>query len=149
MMLDDLKRKLRQLRKLESHIRFKKIPSNPSYKYIWDEYFSTKDEDNRFVKYNMNLLLGMDHVQLKEVFTEYSCHFYYQVNKENGISSVSTHDTTLLRTLELPPYASPDDIKNKFRELAKKYHPDIGGDNDSFIELVNAYKKLMDDINLK
>ncbi|WP_066714494.1 J domain-containing protein [Clostridium sp. Marseille-P299] len=146
MMLDDLKRKLRELRKLESRIRFKNIPSNPCNKYIWDEYFSTKDEDNRFVKYNMNLLLEMDHDQLKEVFTEYSFHVYYQFNKENGINSVSMHDTTLLKTLELPPYASTDDIKVKFRELAKKYHPDTGGDNDKFIELVNVYKKLMDEI---
>ena len=145
-MPDDLKRKLRQLRKLESRIRFKNIPSNSSNKYIWDEYFSTKDEENRFVKYNMNLLLEMNHDQLKEVFDEYSCHVYYQFNKENGFSSFDSHDTSLLRTLELPPYASADDIKVKFRELAKKYHPDTGGDNDTFIELVNTYKKLMDEI---
>lgn len=146
MMPDDLKRKLRQLRKLESRIRFKNIPSNSSNKYIWDEYFSTKDEENRFVKYNMNLLLEMNHDQLKEVFAEYSCHVYYQFNKEKGFSSFDSHDTSLLRTLELPPYASADDIKVKFRELAKKYHPDTGGDNDTFIELVNTYKKLMDEI---
>ena len=94
----------------------------------------------------MNLLLDMNHDQLREVFAEYSCHVYFQFNKENGYCSINLHDTSLLRILDLPPYAATEDIKSKFRELAKKYHPDIGGDNDSFIELVNAYKKLMDEI---
>lgn len=40
----ELKRKLRQLKKLETQIRFKDMQGLPKKKYIWDKYFSTKNE---------------------------------------------------------------------------------------------------------
>lgn len=45
----------------------------------------------------------------------------------------------------LPPDATTGTIKSKFRELAKKYHPDLGGDSGKFIELMNTYRKLIGD----
>lgn len=44
----------------------------------------------------------------------------------------------------LPFDADVTAIKKKFRELAKKYHPDTGGDSTKFIELMENYKKLVD-----
>jgi len=137
----DLKRKLRQLKKLEARIRFQN--NRPLQNYIWNEYFSTKDENDGSVKYSMRRLSAMDHEKLKEVFDEYFYHVYFQFYKENGFVLTDVYDTGLLSNLGLPPDASIDAIKKRFRELAKKYHPDLGGETSKFIELLNTYKKLI------
>lgn len=145
MEISELKRKLRQLKKLEAQIRFKNLQLTQYKQYIWNEYFSTKDEYNDSVKYNMKSLLRMDHERLKEVFDEYFIHVYFQYYKENGITAVGMYDTHLLSSLGLPSDSDLETIKSKFRELAKRYHPDLGGDSSKFIELVNTYKKLIGD----
>jgi len=142
MELSELKKKLRQLKKLESQIRFKNLDLNQPHQYIWDKYFSTKDEKDNSVKYNMVKLLKMNHQELKEVFDEYFYHVYYQYYKENGITYKGIYDINLLSILGLPLDSTYETIKAKFRELAKKYHPDHGGDSNKFIELMDAYKKL-------
>ena len=145
MVIAELKRKLRQLKKLEARIRFKNLQLTQYEQYIWNEYFSTKDEYNNSVKYNMKSILRMDHQKLKEVFDEYIIDVYFKYYKENGITTEGMYDITSLSTLGLPSDSSIETIKSKFRELAKKYHPDLGGDSSKFIELVNTYKKLTDE----
>lgn len=145
MVEDELKRKLRQLKKLETNIRFKDIKSIKPEQYVWNEYFSTKDENDSSVKYNMKSLCHMEHEKLKEVFDEYFYHVYYEYYKDNGISDEGMYDITLLSSLGLPLNSSKETIKSKFRELAKKYHPDLGGDSNKFIELMDTYKKLIGD----
>lgn len=44
--------------------------------------------------------------------------------------------------------ASPDDIKSAFRKLAKKYHPDLGGDPEKFKE-INEANDILSDPNKK
>jgi hypothetical protein len=145
MVMDELKRKLRQLKKLEVQIRFKNLQFTPYEQLVWNGCFSTKDENDVSVKYNMKNLLGMDHGKLKEVFDEYFCHVYFQYYKENGIKFEGMYDIELLSSLGLPSDSSIETIKSKFRELAKRYHPDLGGDSCKFIELVDTYKKLIGD----
>jgi hypothetical protein len=145
MELDELKRKLRALKRLEAQIRFKNLLTRQHKQYVWNEYFSTKNVKDGSVKYNMNNLLEMDREKLKEVFDEYFYHVYFQYYKENGITAEGMYDNTLLSNLGLPLNSSMETIKSKFRELAKKYHPDLGGDSEKFIELVKAYKKLIGD----
>ena len=142
MIPSELKRKLRQMKKLEAQIRFKDSQTTKQKKYVWDQYFSTKDEKDGSVKYNMASLYDMTHEELKEVFNEYFYHVYYQYYKENGFSAEGVYDIELLTALGLPLDASIESIKSKFRELAKKYHPDRGGDSEKFMELVDIYKKL-------
>jgi hypothetical protein len=73
---------------------------------------------------------------------EYFCHVYFKYYKENGISTEEMYDSSLLSRLGLPLDASIDLIKSRFRELAKKHHPDTGGEGSVFIELIEIYKKL-------
>ncbi len=46
--------------------------------------------------------------------------------------------------LGVPENASEEEIKKRFRELAKKYHPDVGGDPEKFKKILEAYRVLSD-----
>jgi len=140
--VDQLKRKLRRLKKLEITIRFKSAPVTGKPKLIWDVFFSTKAEDDPSVKYSLSQMLEMDHEKLKAIFEEYFYRIYFQNYKENGLTLADVHDPHLLELLGLPPHAGARDIKSRFRQLAMRYHPDRGGDSDRFIELVDIYEKL-------
>jgi DnaJ-domain-containing protein 1 len=48
-----------------------------------------------------------------------------------------------LAVLGLPTNATPQQIKQRYRMLAKKYHPDLGGDPRQMQRLVAAYEFLM------
>lgn len=49
------------------------------------------------------------------------------------------------KTLGVSRTATTDEIKKAFRKLARKYHPDAGGDEAKFKELNEAYEVLSDD----
>ena len=49
------------------------------------------------------------------------------------------------KTLGVARNATADEIKKAFRKLARKHHPDTGGDEAKFKELNEAYEVLSDD----
>lgn len=144
MEIDQLKRKLRELKKHEKRIRFSYDPVSSTKSYIWNDYFSTKSINDLTVKYPLWKLSRLSKEELKEVYEEYFYSVYFQRYKESGLRIDDIYDLDILSVFDLPPGASTDDIKKKFRELAKKYHPDHGGDNNKMIEILNAYHKLLD-----
>ena len=50
-----------------------------------------------------------------------------------------------LAVMGLPPTATPQQIKRRYRLLAKKHHPDRGGDPREMQRLAAAYQLLMKD----
>ncbi|MDF2674409.1 MAG: hypothetical protein K0R09_2677 [Clostridiales bacterium] len=142
MYLDELKRKLRSLKKLETTIRFNNRVLSGKEQFVWDKFFSTKTDRDTSVKYNMKQLLAMDREKIKEVFDEFFYHVYFKYYSENGITLNDLYDPNLLSMLGLSEGATTEDIKKRFRELALKYHPDKGGDSEKFIEILDIYKKL-------
>lgn len=50
-----------------------------------------------------------------------------------------------LAILGLPLTATPQQIKRRYRTLAKRYHPDRGGDLQQMQRIVAAYEFLMKD----
>ncbi|MBV9228332.1 MAG: J domain-containing protein [Chloroflexi bacterium] len=50
-----------------------------------------------------------------------------------------------LSVLGLPPNATPQQIKRRYRTLAKRYHPDRGGDQRQMQRIIAAYEYLMKD----
>ena len=49
------------------------------------------------------------------------------------------------KTLGVPRTATADEIKKAYRKLARKHHPDAGGDEGKFKEINEAYEVLSDD----
>jgi hypothetical protein len=48
-----------------------------------------------------------------------------------------------LAVLGLPPNATPQQIKRRYRTLAKQHHPDCGGDPHQMQKVIAAYELLM------
>jgi hypothetical protein len=48
-----------------------------------------------------------------------------------------------LAVLGLPPNATPQQIKRRYRTLAKQHHPDRGGDPRQMQKIIAAYEFLM------
>jgi hypothetical protein len=139
---EHLKRTLRQLRKLEIKIRFKDQPPPKEAQLVWDILFSTKTQCTTDVKYPFGYLSSLDRQTFKTIVDEFFYRVYFQNFREHGLSRAEVYDPQLLSLLGLPPYASSADIKKRFRELAKRYHPDLGGDSEKFIALVEVYDRL-------
>jgi hypothetical protein len=137
-----LKRKLRQLKQLEITIRFGRQPAPEHPTLVWNVFFSTKPGDPTSVKYPLPRLLQMEHHELKAVFDEYFFRIYYQNYQDQGLTQADVYDPQLLALLELPAYAGSEELKKRFRELAKRYHPDHGGDSKQFMELLDIYERL-------
>ena len=47
-----------------------------------------------------------------------------------------------LNVLGLPPNATPQQIKRRYRALAKRYHPDKGGSQQQMQRIIAAYEYL-------
>lgn len=52
--------------------------------------------------------------------------------------------TTLYAVLSLPPAADATEIRDAYRELALKHHPDKGGDHELFCRITEAWGVLGD-----
>ena len=70
-----------------------------------------------------------------------------EANAETAVRQLPPQERESLAELNLSPRASLDEIKTRYKELAKKYHPDLnGGDDkagDRFKAVNSAYTYLM------
>jgi len=141
---DEIKRKIRQLKKLELKIRFGDADISPKshISLVWDTFFDLRDITTGKAKFSINDLCAMSKDEYKNVTDEFFFHVYYRLYKENGLMH-TCYSPDLLANLGLPYDADESTIKSKFRELALKYHPDTGGDASKFIDLMDSYRKLI------
>ena len=95
-------------------------------------------------KYTLAALSALSREEYKDVVEEFFALVYYAHYKENGIISVGVYDPGDLAQLELPFHATEQEVKKRFRELAKIHHPDTGGDALKFIALMKTYEKLIE-----
>ena len=143
MLYNEIKKKLRTLKQQEIGIRTNYGAIEASgIRLIWDQYFSTKTIDDQTVKYSLKKLSEMNHDERKEIFDAFFCSVFIQHYKENGIPVTDMFDMGLLSYFGLPATATMEDIKSRFRHLAKINHPDKGGNSDVFIEILDAYEQL-------
>ncbi len=142
---DQLKRKLKDLRQTEIAIRYKGRPL-PQHNagLVWNEFFSLRAGEPHTVRYPLDELERLDDAQRKAVFSDFICFVYFQYCRENGVTldGGRGYDPHLLALMGLPPQAGSADVRKRFRELARKYHPDTGGDSSRFTALMDVYHLL-------
>ncbi len=149
----ELKRTIRKLKKAELKIRFAQtgLAGSPDFhahlqrkKLVWDRFFDLNNpaSDRSQARYRLSELALLDKDALKEVIEQFFWQVYYQLYQENGIMHANLYDPALLAQLGLPQSADAQAIKKRFRELALKHHPDAGGDENSFIQLMEVYRQL-------
>ncbi len=158
---DDIKRKLRELKRFEIGLRTgnyntpnKNIIINKDKTLlfdkngnalIWDKFFHLKDTINKQAKYSLEDLSTMSKEEFTDIINEYFYQVYYMHYKEKGFTSDSLIDGDILSELGLPLNSSYDDVISSVREHVKAYHPDNGGDVGKFIEIMNIYKQFRAD----
>lgn len=143
--LPQLKRTLRSLRRLEMTLRFGRQPPPDHPRLVWDGFFSTKSSESPSVKYSLSHLLQMEREEFKAIIDEYFFRVYSQASQDQRLTPADVYDPQVLALLGLPPYAGSGEIKQRFRALAKRYHPDHGGAQEQFVELVAIYERLRDE----
>ena len=90
----------------------------------------------------MDELIALEQSSLEDVISEFFFYVYHKYYRENGFMQVRFYDPEVLKQMGLPFDADQEAVKKRFRELAKKHHPDTGGNHAKFIELMDMYNKL-------
>jgi len=149
--VDNVKRKLRSLKKLEVKIRFgdsfqegNLYAKPPKMLLVWDEYFDINSANRGKAKYSLEDIASMDKDEFKDIVDEFFFRVYYMYYIENGIANFTFYNPEILKWMDLPYNSGIEEIKKKFRQLAKRYHPDTGGSSSEFIELMEKYRKLIE-----
>lgn len=139
---EEIKHRLRKLKKLEISLRFhRKEQPNPTL--IWDSFFDLHDGKAGKVKYTPETLAAMTREEYKAATGEYLSFLYNAIYSINTAQDLADTDPQTLFKTGLPADADEKEIKRRFRELAKIYHPDTGGDSIKFTELMEVYKKTL------
>lgn len=71
---------------------------------------------------------------------QWSSSFGFTFENSNSVKSIM--GMTAYSILDLKPSASDDAVRNAFRKLAKRYHPDKGGNRNKFEEITTAYETI-------
>jgi DnaJ-class molecular chaperone len=58
--------------------------------------------------------------------------------------AIPRHLQAEYRLLHLQAEASPAEVRMQYRYLAKRYHPDAGGNHADFLVLQQAYERVME-----
>jgi len=136
----ELIRKLRSLKKQEVKIRFTNRQNFDPSKLVWHQFFSV--DDHKTVTYPLRDLLKMTHDERKLAFGSFFFSVYYVYYGENGLPIQNLFSKVHLEVLGLMPGATEEEIKRRFRLLAKEHHPDKGGNAQIFMEILEAYEAL-------
>ena len=144
----EAKKKLRNQKKLECALRTSGQLKNCPV-LVWDSFFDLSDDSltektsRKKARYGLTELCAMTREQFKAVIDEYWAYVYGELFQESIIQGRLLYNREALIQLGLPFDADESTVKKRFRELAKKHHPDTGGDAAKFIELMTLYRRLI------
>jgi hypothetical protein len=107
-----------------------------SFPLLWNQYFELKKPYKGKAKYNLDELTKMDKIEFEQVINGYFNSILKSIYKEEVLNE-------LYPIFNLPENSDIDTVKKRFRELAKKMHPDTGGTHEGFIALSQAYENFI------
>ena len=144
MITAEVKRKVRKLKKFENTIRVQNGMGD-GVPLVWDKFFYIRDGGNQksSALHALSELAAMSKDEYKTVVDEFFARVFYEVYIHNGIIKAPIYTPSLLEKLGLSPISDEAAVKKRFRELAKKHHPDTGGDAGEFIMLMKVYRELL------
>lgn len=154
MQISEIKRTLRELKIMELMVQYgftyhfiqsnRTTMQNYTKSLIWNDFFNLDKQKNKMSnsRYSLTDLENLDKDSFDQIIGEYWSYVYYSIYKKQGIPAFETINPDLLRYLDLPLNADETQIKKRFRELCKKYHPDAGGSSEKFIELMKIADKI-------
>jgi hypothetical protein len=137
----EVKRRLRELKQIERKVRSTN-GQDAQRALVWDAFFDLRETGRTKAKYSLRDLADMDREEYRRAVAAYWAAVYFELFRETGFSGGINRDPGALLQLGLPTDADEAAVKRRFRELAKTYHPDAGGDTEEFIRLMEAYRKL-------
>ena len=140
--INTLKRRVRKLKRFEKTIR-SQTGINDDIPLVWDKFFDLRDNPDSKAMYSLQQLSVMNREEYKSIVDVFFARVYYEIYAFKGITDEIIYDAGLLAQLDLSPVADETAVKKRFRELAKQYHPDTGGNAAKFIELMQSYRKLI------
>ena len=138
----ELKHRLRELKKLENRLRYGTAAPTQS-PLVWAVFFDLQPGRTGRARYPLAALTAMGADAYKAVVAEYWAFVYQELFQERGLPGAIHFDTDTLQKLDLPYDADEAAVKRRFRELAKRTHPDAGGDAGEFIKLMELYRTLI------
>lgn len=131
---DRVKRILRDLKKKELRmIRGFLGVENVSMPLVWNQFFELKKPYKGRARYTFDDVLCMTDKVFEDLMDEY---FNAIVNRFFCEEVNNIHPV-----LKLPADADFEAVKKRFRELAKIAHPDVGGTQEEFLALYEAYEE--------
>ena len=134
-----VKRTLRELKKLERKLR-SGLEDGKQTPLVWDAFFDLRDTGK--AKYDLQTLTSMSRAEYKEAIGEYWAFVFKSLVDEKDFHAVRFEPGVLLKW-GLPCNADEAAVKQRFRTLAKRCHPDTGGNAEDFIELMRDYHQIV------
>jgi hypothetical protein len=133
-----IKRALRELKRLERKLR-SGLGGGNQPPLAWDRFFDLRGTGK--AKYGLRALEAMSREEYRQAIREYWAYVFRSLVDEAEFRAVRFEPDVLLQW-GLPPDADETAVKQRFRELAKRCHPDTGGTAEEFINLMRNYRKL-------
>ena len=124
---DEIKHKLRKLKRLEINLR---SAGNNQRRLspVWDKFFDLREKGEITAKYTLSMLTSMCRDDYKKIINDYLSFLYNEIYIKPYTHDYTANKTDALIHMDLQYDAGITEIKRRFHELAKIYHPDAGGD---------------------
>lgn len=128
---------------------FKKIIHYYNVKYIYKLMSEWINPDDYFIflYYTQDILIAAKHVNFdywNNQWNSYRNSYNNQTNKQDvdPNKEIKTH----FSVLKIPYTTDIKIIKQQYRKLCFKYHPDCGGDKEQFIKIQKSYEYIINHI---